>query len=480
LNFLFSRDTQIHNGKTLKAIRQAWEAQHGVERNDQTQNSQPVETLGEDTHQGPKRSINWFRFIKLGFALAFLAAAAYFFNEQVLTSTSLAGTVTSPLITLRSPIDGIVTVTANATTIGAHVNQHTPLFVIESHQFDNRLRVELEAKLVAYEQQIHVIERKIEELSTVRNQLQARRNTHWEATRARIAHDISQTTAQLSSAKAVHERRQIELARAKNLSTDGSVSKAALDDTVLASQQAHFDIERLTALLKRLNVDHAAAKQGILLGEGYSDAPYSQQRSDEIAVRVIELHAERQNLENTRQEHAQRLGEEQQREDTFRRHVMHSPIDGTVWNVYIASGAVVAHNAPLADVVDCNRSFVEALIPESRYDNMQIGEKVHVKLLGNSRTIAGTIHSVRGQSAVVNPDSHAARLMPRRSTDAMIVSVAIDPASLHQVSRGVCQIGRSAKVYFDEQRHGGFVSQSFAYLRDFVSSAFAAMVPSPH
>jgi multidrug resistance efflux pump len=209
LKFLFSRDTQIHNSKALEAICKAWEAQHGVERNGQMHSSKPLETLGEDTPQGPKRSINWFRFSKLGFALAFLAAAAYFFNEQVLTSTSLAGTVTSPLITLRSPIDGIVT--ANATVIGAQVNQHTPLFVIESHQFDNRLRVELEAKLVAYEQQILVINRKIEELSTLRNQLQERRNTHWEATRSRIAHEISQTTAQLHNAKAVHERRQIEL-----------------------------------------------------------------------------------------------------------------------------------------------------------------------------------------------------------------------------------------------------------------------------
>jgi multidrug resistance efflux pump len=196
-----------------------------------------------------------------------------------------------------------------------------------------------------------------------------------------------------------------------------------------------------------------------------------------ISVRVIELHAERQNLENIRQELAQRLGEEQQREDNFRRHVMHSPINGTVWNLYIASGAVVAHNASLADVVDCNRSFVEALIPESRYDNMRIGEKVHVKLLGNSGNIAGTIHSVRGQSAVVNQDSHAARLTPRRTTEAMTVSIAIDPDSLQEVSKGVCQIGRSAKVYFAEKSDGGFVRQSLAYLRGFVSSAFAAIVP---
>lgn len=105
------------------------------------QNSKIPEALGEDAPHTPKRSMNWFRFSKLGLALAFLAATAYFFNEQVLTSTSLEGTVTSPLITIRSPINGIVT--ANSTEIGAQVNQHTPLFVIESHRLDNQLRVEL-------------------------------------------------------------------------------------------------------------------------------------------------------------------------------------------------------------------------------------------------------------------------------------------------------------------------------------------------
>lgn len=331
---------------------------------------------------------------------------------------------------------------------------------------------------MAYEQQTLVIDRKIVALSTLRNQLQERLNAHREATRSHTEHEIGETTAQFHSAKAVIERRQVELSRAKKLSVDGAVSQATLDDAVLVSQQSRFDVERLTASLKRLNVELTAAKKGVLLGEGYSDAPYSQQRIDEISVRVIELNAERENLKNTRQEIASRLGEEQQREDNIRTHVMNSPINGIVWNLYIASGAVVAHNTPLAEVVDCHRGFVEALIPESRYDDVQIGEKVQVKLLANSHKIAGTIHSVRGHSAVVIHDSLAARLTPYRTTEAMTVSVAIDPDALQQVSTGVCQVGRSAKVYFAKKGGGDFGRQSLAYLRGFVSSAFAAIVPS--
>jgi HlyD family secretion protein len=138
---------------------------------------------------------------------------------------------------------------------------------------------------------------------------------------------------------------------------------------------------------------------------------------------------------------------------------------------------VVGRNAPLADVVDCQSAFVEAIVPERRYDDVQIGEAVHIKLLGNSRKIPGTVHAVRGPSAVVNHESLAAWLTPQRTREAMTVSVAIDPETLQQVAQGVCQLGRSAKVYFDHKRDGGVGGQHLASFTGFVSSAYAAIVP---
>src|SRR5262245_13658397 len=113
-----------------------------------------IDVRHESPTQPPKRSPHWWRFGKLGLALAFLAAAGYFFHEQVWTTTSLEGTVTSPLITIRSPIDGVVTL--NSAKIGAPVSPHEPLFVVEAQQVDTRLRAELAAKLAAGQQQLLV------------------------------------------------------------------------------------------------------------------------------------------------------------------------------------------------------------------------------------------------------------------------------------------------------------------------------------
>jgi len=383
--------------------------------------------------------------------------------------------VTSPLITLRSPIDGMVT--TRATRIGAAVHQQEALFVIAAHQLDTRLRAELAAKLAATQQQILGLDRKMAALSTLRQQLQTRNQVHRDATLARLAALIAATTAELHRAKAVVERTQRELSRATLLSDKGLIPQANLDDTVLAARQAHFEVERLTASLQRLTVERTAAKQGVLLGEGYGDAPYSHQRMDELAARLIEANTERESLQQTQQEFASRLREEQRREDQMRTYTVRAPINGIIWNLPIAADGVVARNSPLADVVDCQSAFVEATVPESRYDAVQIGERVQVKLLGNGRKMAGTIHAVRGQSAVVNRESLAASLIPRRATEAMTVSVAIAPDALQQTSKGVCQIGRSAKVYFapEDHRHSG--AQPLASLIGLVSSAYAAVVP---
>jgi multidrug resistance efflux pump len=439
------------------------------------QEATPVDAHGEDSARQPNRAPRWWSFGKLGLALAFLAAAGYFFHEQVWTTTSLQGTLTSPLITIRSPIDGVVT--SHTTTVGAPVAQQEVLFVIAAHQLDTRLRAELEAKLAAAQQQTLVIDRKIAELSSLRTQLQARSQLHREATLARLEALIGETTADLNRAKAVMERTQIEVSRANTLSAKGLIAQATLDDTVLAEQQARFEVERFSTSLKRLNVERTAAKNGVLVGEGYGDAPYSRQRADELAAREIEAKAERDSVQQTQQEFASRLGEEQRREATIRTYTVSAPITGLVWNLHIAADGVVARNAPLADVVDCHHAFVEAIVPERRYDDVQLGETVDVKLLGSSRTIAGTIHAVRGQSAVVNRENLAAWLTPRRTREAMTVSVAIDLEALQQVAQGVCQIGHSAKVYFAPKGVGAVGSQRLASLTGFVSSAYAAIVP---
>jgi multidrug resistance efflux pump len=410
----------------------------------------------------PGSRVNYIRLGKLTAASAFTIAALYFVSQQVFTASSLEGTVTSPLITIRSPIDGVVSV--NALKPGSQVGEQDSLFMIENRLVDDRPRAELEAKLASSKQEFAVLDMKRVELTALREEIQKRNAAHKTATVARLEYVILETASQLSAARAQAERSHSESQRINALAASGVAAQTRLEDVVLAAQKAQFEIERLTAGLKRLNVELAAAKDGVLLGEGYSDSPYSQQRIDELSVRLIELAAERASLEAKQHELAARLGVEQTREDNLRRYAINSPIDGIVWNLRVTSGAVVTRDMPLAEVVDCNSAYVEAVVPDTHYDDLRIGEHVDVKLRGNDQMLTGTIRSVRGQSAIVDRNALAASLNPRHN-DSLTVTVEIDRRDLQQVSNGVCAIGRSAKVVFPDKGNG------FASL---IPAAFAA------
>jgi multidrug resistance efflux pump len=390
---------------------------------------------------------NWIRIGKLSFVALFLVAAAYFALNQVLTTTSLEGTVTSPLATLRAPIDGRVSM--GTLTSGQNVVANDTLISIDDPRVDNRPHAELQARLAAANEQASALAQQAESLSKLLAELTDRRQQHRNATIDRIERMMDESRAQYNSAKALIERTQDELQRQKTLAGNGYAAQTKLDDANLAGQQAKFEAERLLGTLGRLAVERKAAQDGIMLGEGYSDAPYSQQRMDELSMRLIELKAQQAATENTRREIASRLEAETEHAKTLRSAAVSSPIAGVVWTVYVTNGAEVTRNTPLAQVVDCRSSFIEATLSESLYDEVGIGDHVKLKLLGNSREIGGIVRAVRGQSAVVDRNWLAAWLVPQRS-ESMTVTVEIDRAGLEEASRGVCQVGRTAKVYFEK------------------------------
>ena len=157
------------------------------------------------------QTFNWIRLGKLSFAVLFLAASIYFALNQILTTTSLEGTVTSPLATLRAPIDGRVSM--NILTTGQNVAANDTLISIDDPRVDNRPHSELQARLAAANEQASVLAVQVESLSQLISQLTDRNHQHRQATIARIESMVGEARAQYSSARAVVERTQDELRR---------------------------------------------------------------------------------------------------------------------------------------------------------------------------------------------------------------------------------------------------------------------------
>ena len=83
-------------------------------------------------------------------------------------------------------------------------------------------------------------------------------------------------------------------------------------------------------MIERIRAELEATRNGMMIGDGYSDVPYSLQRMDELSIRISELSAERKTLDRTRRELTARLASENEHLDLLRTETVHSPANGLI------------------------------------------------------------------------------------------------------------------------------------------------------
>jgi multidrug resistance efflux pump len=137
---------------------------------------------------------------------------------------------------------------------------------------------------------------------------------------------------------------------------------------------------------------------GYLL-DGYSGAPYAQQRMDEVDMRLSETKAK---LPQEQKRHAaldKQVKAEEAIADTLPEATIRSPSLSLVQSVRTSKGSDVVKGMVLCELVGCDNSYVEASIPEAGFDKVRLGEKATVYLYGNDGSISGIVISVRGAGA---------------------------------------------------------------------------------
>jgi multidrug resistance efflux pump len=393
--------------------------------------------------------LRWLRpslIIRLLIAVGFLGTAAWHLSDRVFSTASIDGAVTSPVVILRSPIDGQIT--ASFAKPGMPAEHGVPLLTIEDKRIDDRIKVDLEGRFKTARVAAQGVAKRYNDLIQIQAGLADRVESHRAATVRRLEAMRNETIARRQGALANLERSQSEIQRAKQLVTGGSASKVRLEDAAMAEQTARSQVEMLEASIKRFDVDIAAARSGVMIGEGFGDAPYSQQRLDEIKIRIFDLKMEYADAAKRIEELEQSLKAEDSRLSRLRTFTVRAPSNGLVWNVRVTEGSEVSRNDALADVVDCDHSFVEATVPERTYDSVKIGQHVRVRLTGNPVRIGGFVRSVRGSASNVDRNLRAAALS-RANADAMTVVVELNHDELVQATHSTCHVGRTAVVYFD-------------------------------
>ncbi len=380
-------------------------------------------------------------------AVGVLALAGWYGGERILHRVSLEGVVNSPVLMLRAPVDGRIM--RSEARAGLSLPQETALFRIEDRRVDTRLAAQLAAEAERIAAQIAAIDGQNAELDRMQRDLAARVAAHRTATIERLRRQVREADAALDGVRSAEQRAATDAERIETLGRKDFASHQRVDEARDAARRARAEVTRASEQTERVRGELAAAERGVLIGEGYGDVPYSEQRLDEIRLLRADLARQSANLAAQLAETKSRLAAEQSRLQQITAAEISAPRGGLVTIVRVEEGSEVARGDVLAEIVDCRRAYVEAALPEKGYDQLRPGSEATVTLRGNATPLHGTVRAVRGAAATSRLDAQAAAL-ERPTSDSMTVLLDLDGAELDRMSSNLCQAGRKATVVFPD------------------------------
>jgi multidrug resistance efflux pump len=387
------------------------------------------------------------RMFRLLIGVGLVWVAGYYSFLYAFNKVSIAGVVNAPLVTIVSQLDGYVA--------EDEVGQRTALkagqavVTVVADRVDNRTATELAGSREAARERLVALRASIAELTGLKTDLERRSREHLAAWVDHLEQDAKEGAAALASARILARQTSDALSRGTSLVARGTVSRANYDDLSYANQRAGSEATRAAATLALREADLTAARQGIMLSSSnWSDVPYSRQRLDEIDIRLAGLHNDEGVLLAAIGEIEAKYTAENVRIARLSREELSAPVAGVVWRSWIAPGAAVIHGKPLLEVIDCDNIYVEATMRERFFESLTPNQRVRVRLEGSNKDIPGTIRAVVGPGATLTTTANVSAINHRNSTEAQLV-VDIDRAALAATAGSTCNVGRSAKVYFD-------------------------------
>ena len=376
-----------------------------------------------------------------------IGAAALLLGTAAITgTTSGSGTVTAsavvnaPVIRIASPFDGRVVEAPPAR--GAAVRPGDTLVRVEATDRDGAQLADLRAKLAASERQLSAVNSHAKALTAARGELKARMDSY-------RAGAIARLSAQLKEAEALHNIFKARMAqsgealdRQQQLKARGYASQANFDAASASANIARNDVAASAARLERIRIELDAARKGVFV-DGRDDVPYSQQRDDEVMLRLLDLNARSRTLQATIDDLESQIATESKRVakiETFRQT---ADVTGLVWDTASPMGAPVRAGDPLVNLLDCSRPYLEVALDEKATAGIRAGDLARVRVPGVDTALEATVRGLRGATVPT----------AENRTDAaqgqVIVLVDLPNATDTASMQAFCHVGRIAEVIFD-------------------------------
>ncbi len=266
--------------------------------------------------------------------------------------------------------------------------------------------------------------------------------------------ELAAAKANLADAKARQELAKINYQRFSTLAQQGAVAQAQADAARTELQQSKAQVlnrqravEAAARTVEAVAAEAQAAKLGLTLRNTRSNYD-PRLRLQELKMQIAEQKAAVRGIETEIVAKEKELAEAQ-RDVAQRRLVpVAAPVAGYVWHVEAQLGTFLGKGDTIAQVLDCQRRWVDVLVDEKYLRLLPPGTKATIAPYGaKDRVLRGTVTNIRSGLGRLNPGNDIALPVPENYPRQSQVRVAID--SEDNLGEGnFCYVGYTAKVTF--------------------------------
>lgn len=386
------------------------------------------------------------RSVKIVAGLVILFLALFVIVREQTAGVSADAFVNARLTMTRAPISG--TFDAISRPLGARVNVGDNLGTIADPLVDNVRLSDLQQQRMATQAELDRLTTTAEGLTASIEELATRAQSYRGERIQQLQAQIDGAEASANAAEARLRYARLSLERSDRLSDQGVRTGEALEQSRSLAEVAELDLASALETVRVARINLAAAERGIFLGDGYNDAPYSEQRVSELEVARDQLQASAAAQVTVLEALDLRIRAEQVRVNRLNSASLQANVSGLIWDYLAISGETVQRGQDLLRLVDCQSTIVTLSVTERFYNQITLGSTAQFRMNGSDRLLPGLVTRVAGSGASTVYQNLAIAPSERHLER---FDVTLDVPALRQEPELRCLIGRTGRVFFEER-----------------------------
>jgi hypothetical protein len=381
------------------------------------------------------------RGLKVFAGIGVVGLGAWTMADSFASSEGAPAVVSGQTAIIRTTQDGYALLNALRRGSAVHKGEAIGTIVL-SPTGDNKSMtlVQTKGRVDAIQSEIAALQGQISELQQRTEKNRAARIDELGSKMAEASANIEAGRAKEAAANAVRDRQQ-------KLYSIGYTVKSSVEAAEHTADGARLDRTAAEKQIATLQVQLSAAREGTFLQDAYNDAAYSQQRADQLRLRVADLQAEseqQRHVLNLLEDDAQLANASDQNAASRQKVSILSPVSGIAWSV-TNSGQYVRAGDEIARIVDCSQLSVNATVSPLEYASIKDGGRASFRQTDQKQPWTGTVIWAGVPESNETATSIPAALAPGSNNAQYRVIVALDDLS----NATNCPAGKFGRVVFE-------------------------------